>query len=222
VLKVKVDSRKVEGALDTMRRQMPYATSVAINECLKKAQVAQRAHQRSAFDVRNTRFMDLSVKIKPFAKKTKPEGVIWTDPPGGASRADVVMQHERGGTKKPIDGPHIAVPVNIRRGARGVPYNLRPRRLGFQKTVKGTSVAVGEVGTLLIRSKGGKGVIVQRRGGTGKRADLKVLYALVPKVTIKPRLKFYTNVWASFRANWRGEFTKALTNAIKTARAVGT
>jgi hypothetical protein len=206
MLKVRMDSRSAEGALATVRRQLPFAASVAINECLKKAQIAQRAHQRSAFHARNTRFMDAAVKIKPFAKKTSLFGVIQIDPPGGAARADILTKFEEGGTKRPRDGRSIAVPGRqVRRTSKGVTSSVRPRAI------------LGSGKAFIGRTRAGKRAIFQRLG-SGRGTRIRYLYSLVPRAKIKPLLRFKTTVWGSLNKSWRLEIGRALKNALATAR----
>lgn len=206
MLKVRTETKKVEGGLAALRRQLPFATSVAINECLKRAQRAQQAQQRSAFDVRNSRFMDQAVKIKPFAKKTALFGVIQIDPPGGKARADILTKFEDGGTKRPKGGRSIAVPGRqVRRTSKGVTKSLRPRNV-----LASGKAFVGE-------TRAGKKAVFQRLG-SGKGTRLRYLYSLVARAKIKPRLKFKATVWASLRASWGREFRKAVKAALATSR----
>jgi hypothetical protein len=201
-------------------RQLPFATAKAINTTAETFQKAQRAHQRQVFTVRRPAFVDKAVKIKPFARKGSPFAVVRIDPPGGKDRADVLTQHEEGGSKLPA-GRSLTVPELARRTKTGVIGKAqRPRAFGFELSGKkplfaGDQVFVGKHNTLLIRKPGGKGVIIQgtRRKG-GKR---KVLYILTPRARLKPQLEFTDNatriVKRDFARNLRVEWLAAMRTA---------
>lgn len=205
MLKMRVDSKELDRLLKQWPDQARFATSLAINETMKVAQRDQRAHNASAFAVRNSRFMSQAIKIKPFSTKTSLSGVIRIDPPGGQARADILIKFEKGGTKRPR-GRDIAVPGRgVKRTSRGVQKSLRPR------TVLGAGKAfVGKTRT------GTKAIF--QRVGSGKRTRVKYLYSLVPRARIQPRLEFVRTVSASFSRHIEPELLKAWKRAVASAR----
>lgn len=211
------------------RDQIPFTTSSAINATAIKAQRAQREHMEDMFTVRRPRFTLRGVKIKPFARKKSLEARVWIDPPGGASRADILTKFEKGGTKRARDGGSIAIPgEGVRRtGAGVIRKDQRPRRLiqsfdmkpvGRDRvfSMKGTGVWAGRRRSFMIRTSGGGGGIFQR---TGKGPDdLKVLYRFRPSVEIEPDLEFIETVTGVVKKEFDTEFHKAWMRAIRTAR----
>ena len=215
-LKFKVDTRGFRRFIREAEKQSRFATSKAINAVALKAQDVQRRHQRRIFDVRNKRFVDRAVKIKPFAKKTSLSAVIGIDPPGGQSRADIIDKFEDR-RRKEATGKHVAVPVNLRRSSRGVPKRFRPKALGFKLVGSGPKGTVyqGADRTFLVEYPDGRGFIFQAR----KRGGPKLLYVLVPhSVQIEPELDFERNVVRTVRRHWEREFRKAWAFAMRTAR----
>jgi hypothetical protein len=241
-IRVRVDAKAAFRALDTLRKQIPYATATAINQTLKHAQKAQQQHQRTVFTVRNRVFVDRAVKIKPFATKTSTFGVIQVDPPGGQARASILTQHEQGGTKRPRGStlwapePKGETPVKkIRRGGRGVPKGSgwRPKELGLVPHGKTGRVWKGKNRTFLIKTGSRSGVVFQRTGKgrsrasnirtrttswRGRRSGVRILYALFPQGNLRPRLGFERVVVSTIHRVYRREFDAAMTRAIKTAR----
>lgn len=226
------DRREVDALLREHAKQGPFAVSTAINETLKKAQADQRAHQRNVLEVRNTRFVDQAVKIKPFATKTALFGVIQVDPPGGAARRDILTKFESGGTKTPKGGRSIAVPEGVKKSAKGVRAGFRPSDLGFAPHGRSGKVFKGASRTLLIRTGRG-GMILQRTGKgrvrvssvrtrksgyRGRRSGLKLLYILTPSARIGATLKFERTVMHAIGRHAEREMVAAWHRAVKTAR----
>lgn len=209
----------------TMRRlfkdQLPFAMSQAINATAKQAQAVQRSRQRRVFDVRDRRFMDRAVKIKPFATKRKPEAVIQVDPPGGESRRSVVTRHEESGVRRAIDGGSLAVPgdwLQKRRTSRGVRKSLRPGNLNLRQVHP--NMAQGDRRTYRVSTPKRPeldGLILQRVG-RGKRSTSRVLYFLRPMTPVDRRLKFGETVYRIVDERFDRNFDRQFTRAVRTAR----
>lgn len=191
--------------------QLPHVEATAINDSAKDAQKVQRAHQHVAFTVRRKSFVDRAVKIKPFATKQSAEAKISIDPPGGASRASILTQHEEDDRKRPISGETVAVPTqHVQRTASGV---IRRRE---------------RPSALLLRERTGKTQRRGRRRGTFRKDDtifertpeggIRALYQLVPSVDLDQRLDFVDNVIRSVLDTYAGHFTKRFDQAIRSAR----
>lgn len=197
---VSVDTVEVIAwARELFQDQIPYATAKAINATALDFQRVQRRHQEEIFTIRRKQFFDRAVKISTFARKDSPTAVVGIDPPGGQSRADVITQHEEGGTKLP-EGKSLTIPDAAKRTQGGggiIRKRDRPRAYDFKRvsTRGATEVMKGNRRTFLIRNADGSGVIRQRTGpgefGTFKGTV--VLFRLTPKGAIEPVLDFYEN-----------------------------
>lgn len=232
MLVIKMDRREIDRALKDMPGQALFAVSTAINETLKKAQAGQRQHQRDVFEVRNARFMDQAVKIKPFATKASLSATIQIDPPGGAARRDILTKFEAGGRKRPISGRNIAIPELVRRSTKSHSGGLKPSALGFTQHGRSGKVFTGANRTILIRTGRG-GLILQRTGKgrarssnvrtrrtsyRGRRSGLKLLYVLTPSAHIPPTLQFEATVRSYIGTYAEREAAAAWLRAVRTAR----
>lgn len=202
--------------------QIPFATSKAINWTALDFQRAERAHMEEIFTIRRKSFMRQSVKIKPFATKTKLEAKVAIDSPGG--RSDIFAKFETDSIKGPFRGRSVAVPTDAvpRTGAGIIRKGWRPSQL-FQNTSQHGqgrvfrqrgNVYVGAKNTLLIRKPGGRGTIfLRQRGG-----DLVALYQLVPFVRISPDLEFIETAQKTVDRTWADNFSRAFDAAVGSAR----
>ncbi len=211
LLDVEFDSRDTERFLGGLAKQTSFALSVAINDTLKDAQKVQRSHQRRVFTVRRPQFVDRSVKIKPFATKRTLEGTMAIDPPGGQQRSDIIAKFERGGQKRPRDGRHLAVPIDVKRTKAGV-VTRRNRPKGFLFKRVGRSIR-GERRTFII-----PGVGIFQRVGRRKNSRIRLLYAFKTQVRIDRRLDFITNAERVVRQMFDRNFDRAFDRAVATAR----
>jgi hypothetical protein len=198
-LNVKVSGLKeIEAALQGMSRQIPYATSVAINDLAIEVQKAERQQIRRVFTIRNP-WMEKgpkAVKID-FAKKQKLQARIY-------SNADFLYRHETGEAKKPR-GSYLAVPVpGIKRTRMGaIATSDKPRAKG----------------TFIINSRKGP-IIAQRTSqgrGKSKTSTFRVLFGLEKQARIKPVLHWYEIAQRIVDSQWKAKFSAALERAIRTA-----
>ena len=83
---VTIVSKPALQLLKTAAKQVPFATSVAINQTAKDFQKVQLAHMESAFIIRRQTFARRAVKIKPFSTKRQLKATVSIDPPGGRAR----------------------------------------------------------------------------------------------------------------------------------------
>jgi len=221
VATIETNAAEVAGLLGRLfRDQVPFALSVAINDTAKAAQEVQRRHQRQVFDVRNTRFVDSGVKLKPFATKRRPEAALRVEPLGGRERASILTRHEDQREKRAREGRNVAVPSPYlagRRRRRGVPVKLRPGALGLQPVTP--TMARGQERTFRVNLSAGplSGLILQRTG-RGKRSRTRVLYFLRPLVRIRPELDFVPNIRNTVDREFQGFMARAFDHAVRTAR----
>lgn len=207
------------------RDQLPFTTSVAINRTALRFQDHQREHMREEFTVRSKRFMDRSVKIKPFSSKRSLAAKISIDSPGGR---EVFEKFETGGTKKPR-GQSLTVPreeLRVRSGR--VRARERLRRLDLKRVgaapgglrTKGTGIYKGRRRTFMIRQSGGRGLVFRRvgPGETGTFQGTKLLWVLTPEGEIQPSLEFAKNARHIVDKVFDEEFAKAFDQALRTAQ----
>lgn len=195
--------------------QVPFATSVALNETAKDFQKVQREHQYKIFEVRRKTWLDRAVKIKPFATKRSLEAVVKIDP-AGDDRADIITKFEDQRRKRPLSGSRLAIPDEARRAKSGVVRRSQmPSAFDFQP--HGGDVAIGLQRTISIQRPGGRGVILQRVG-RGRSSRLRRLYVYVADVPIEPGLNFERNAQFVWSTKFDGHFASAFDHAVRTAR----
>ena len=203
---VTIVSKRAAQLLKTAAKQVPFATSVAINETAKDFQKVQVAHIESAFTIRRQTFARRAVKIKPFSTKQRLTATVSIDPPGG--KADILAKFETGGTKRPR-GQHIAVPVGVRTSpTRVIPKARRPRQLLQKPNVFALRQRRGKLPPGIYRRMGAR--------RAGKR--VKLLYAFKTSVPIDARLDFLETGQRVVRQRFGRNFQRAYAKALRTAR----
>lgn len=196
------------------QRQMPFATKNALNKTAEDFQKRQRRHQNRVFDVHNRRFVNSSVKVKPFASKERLRARISIDPPGGQARADILSKFEKQTRKNPFRGSRIAIPVEVRRTSRGVTKKMKLKNLNFRQVRPG--YYVGEQNTHMVLKPGGRGFVFQRYGRGKKQTRL--VYTFKPSVPIKPELNFHENARAIVRLVFPRNMRQAFLHAVRTSK----
>lgn len=177
-------------------KQLPFATSLALNLTLKDAQDQVRKDLPRRFKLRRP-WVSRGVQVKP-SSKTKPWGVIM-------QRDSFMALHEAGGRKRP-KGRMLAVPVGAlqrRAKTRVLPRGQRPAG-----QLKKKNVYRGET------KKGIPAII--KRGTARKRTE--VLFLLLPSARIEPQFRFVPTVNKVVRKRWEKNFGKAMARAIASAR----
>lgn len=197
--------------VNRFERQVPFATSQALNDAALDGQAAQRAYQRTFFDVKRAQFVDRSVKHKPRSTKKRLWTKVLIDPPGGRSRADITAKFETDRSKRPISGSSIAIPTeHVPRTAKGIvrkpwrPSNLKRKRVTVRK---GRRAKIGQTFVM-------EGAIWQRQPDGG----VLPLYWLRPSVPITPDLRFRENVARAASASYPSHFVRRFNAAVRTAR----
>jgi hypothetical protein len=209
VLKAEID-QAIRAIENVNKRQLPFATSLAVNETAKAAQQAVRAHVAGAFTLRKPQFILNTVKIEKydFATKRNPTAFrlkIDDAPTKGGGRRDVLAKFEPGGSKTTLDPTFpIAIPSrNLRPSfAELVPramypgsLRLVPRRgaVGayYTNTLKGRKRKV-IFGTLPVQQKRTKRGVLQ---WTGKRRTF----------VLDPREHLGVKTWGVYQRTGRGK-----------------
>ena len=118
------------------RDQVPFATSLAINQTARGIQTEQRAGMRQRFTIRRAYVLQ-GVKFSKFSTKRDLEAIVEIDP-----TRNFLFKFEEGGTVRPR-GTRLAVPDEVRRGKTGVVSRvMRPRRLEFERWGSGPRAEV--------------------------------------------------------------------------------
>lgn len=231
------------------RDQIPFATSLAINNVAKQVQADERAALLRRFTVRRRQWVERNVKIIRFSNKRDIpiHAIVGIEAPGDPKRSDILGKFEKGGTKKP-KGSHLAVPDEARKTkTQVVPKRLRPKSFEFTRHGSGAGLEVyrGEGRTFMIRRSDGTGGIYQRIGrqgrkkkdgtrgkgagrrlasdiGTRKVRDMNVrtLYRFTPQAHIDSRLRFEETARGTIQAQFARTFEEAFQRAIDAGRWV--
>ena len=219
-LKVSIDAEGVIGQLGVIADQIPYATSVAINNTLNDIQKAEREHIHSEFIMRRPDFIDRSVYIGPKdrARKDHLEGTVRINP-----ERDVLAKFEDDTEKRSQGAAKLAVPV-FREGDKGlvirrsdqlsIPSLMRAikKRAGQMKAQKGQKQKDVQLKAYI--TKNARGTFIIGRLGT----ETRVLYAFKTAVPIAPVLQFKEIAFNTAVANWETRAAEAIMHAIETAR----
>lgn len=218
VIQVTLDLSAFEKSMDRLiQDQLPFGTFKAINALALEVQTGVRQHVHSEFIVRRSDYIDRSIKIPKFARKTdSPMSVtVQVDP-----AHDVLSKFEDGGQKTPrAGGTSIAVPFAARPTATSIiAKNLRPKALQLitVRTRSGKTRTIGQKHTFLITMANGKRGIFQRTGD-GPR-DIRLLYWLTPSVHIPHSLHFVDTSLKLINERWAPLFNEWMAEAIRTAR----
>ncbi|MFN9901966.1 MAG: hypothetical protein ACK55Z_24935, partial [bacterium] len=125
---------------------------------------------------------------------------------GGKQTANIWEKFEGGGVKTPTRGKNIAIPTDEAWPNRGrvKPQRNKPRNLARSFVVKkGTN-------TFIATRKGSKA----RLDGSGRDANIKLMYVLEPNVRIPDKLNFYSTVVPTIQDNIIPIATKLLQKSI--------
>lgn len=187
--------REVErGLSDFARNQVPFATSVALNETA--ADVARNATKGLARRLdRPTRFTLRAFAILRSTKRRLAARVFAKD-----RQASYLATQEDGGERTP-EGRALVVPVRIRLNQSG-------------------NIARGGIKRALARPDTFSGAPGGRAGGIYQRTrtGLRLLVSYAAKAVYSPRLRFRSDAAKTAAARFPVQFERALRRAIETAR----
>lgn len=208
---IRLDTTKAVANLSALAQsQLPFATARAITQTGLDFQQAERAKLKTIFTLRRADFIEKQgVKlIGGIATKAKPTITFGVDP-----KASFLDKFETGDQKKP-KGRFLALPTDVRRTKRDLITKAnRPRqlieRLGDKKGAGGVFVLDRQRGKL---APG----IYQRTGRGGK--GVKELFAFEPDAKTPKVLGFLDTFKRTVEQRWQANFTKALADAIATAK----
>jgi hypothetical protein len=178
------------------REQVPFATSLAINETLTDIHADEERRLPLVLD-RPTNFTRRGLMVRRSSKRKLAGEVRYKD-----IQRQYLMKQETGGVRRP-SGKALVVPVNQRLNKFG---NLS--RGAIKRLMARPDVFSGQVN--------GVGGIWQRPRKKGGR--LKLLIAYEPKATYRPRLRFEANAMSVARRRMRENMAMAMRRAIRSAR----
>lgn len=230
-MNVRMDTNAAElgRAMQIMARdQLPFAAAMAVRATALDVQAGQREHQRSVFQVRRKAFVDRAVKIRDWPTKDDPTAIVRIEPPGGPARAQMLIDHEEGGTRLPVPGRRArSVEQAVRTSPNRIaPKRLRPRSLDLQRVGGGggggPEVFRGRLKTFMIRWPDGSGAIFRRVGPSTPGdpwAGTEVLWSMAPGgVELEPTLNFYGNAERIVAEMWPRRMSEWWDRAIRSAR----
>lgn len=185
------------GASDFFKSQVPFATSVAINNSMKDVRkVIVGTTFSKAFTVRNKRFPGVVFKIK-FSKKTSLVAEVY-DQLG----REYLSRHASGGVKRPSHGGRLAIPLNTSRSATGrIPKGKKPRAITKKKS------------TRVVRGRSGNDLIIESFKG-----QTFVRYVLAPSARIDKTFRFYEDAADTFERVINGHWNSAMQRALSTSK----
>ena len=226
-MRIDVDTNAAEVARSLrflFRDQVPFATSLAINQTARGIQTEQRAGMRKRFTIRRAYVLQ-GVKFSKFSTKRDLEAIVEIDP-----TREFLFKFEEGGTVRPR-GTRFAVPDEVRRGKKTgvVSRVMRPRGLRFEFHGSGPRAEVhrGLKRTFMIRRPDGTGAILQRLGRRGGKrkprgqrrvGKLRMLFSFTPQAEVEPSLRFELTARTVFEQSFASNFEASFDRAVRTAR----
>ena len=211
--------------------QIPFATSLALNQTAKDAQDAIRTKVRKTFTIRRE-WVVQGITIPKFSDKNdRPMSVtIQVDP-----ERSFLAKFEAGGVKYGSDEQPIAIPSRAIRPnfVNLAPLALYPKNLGLvaRHDVTGMKPVKGKItkrGVLELQGKKRTFVLttdmfgvqvpgVYQRTGPGKH-DFRLLWAYKPQIPIPQELGFVETAQQTINAQWGPRFNAAFDRAVRTAK----
>lgn len=183
---------QISNELDAIAaKQVPFATSLALNRTAAGARDVVRANLPKRFRLRNT-WTARGIQAKPSTKRNL---VAVLTAPG------YMRIQEDGGVKHPSASRMLAGPTDELQTGRVIRKAMRPRALMH-----------GGNGFILPTGNGGAGVF-QR-----KRKQIRMLYALTAEQHYEERFHFEDDIHAHVGQNFSQNFADALAQAIGSAR----
>jgi hypothetical protein len=191
---VKSNVKRFTRKLDNIqRKQVPFATSLAINEIAKKAQSLIVARIKKVFNNRKKWWghrQPTGIKIK-FSKKRDLHAMIYC-------KANFAELQEEGGTKTPKKSKNLAVPI----------VGRSPKK--FQKAGGGREYLKSRKRSFVIKDKG----IFRRKS----KKKIEMVFAFIKSALVEPRFGFKRSVETVVKYRFDRAFKKALRRAMRTAR----
>lgn len=208
---VVVTSNAVDAArwLDGLaRKQIPFASAVALTRLAQVAQKLLKANLRRHFTIRNAR-VGQGIRIKRAEKTDWPRCQAFV-----GSVDNFMINQATGEPKRSRDGHHVAIPsriaISARTGSGKMPAAVKPRALVHSSR--------GFIGLV----EGGREAIFRRTGrqkGNLRNLGVTRYYLLATQQPMKKRWPIREEVSQAVGSNYEAVFARELRAAIRSARA---
>jgi hypothetical protein len=205
---ITVDASSLFTLTAKVLRQVPFAANNAIRRTAMEASDAGRREVQSHFTLRK-QFIARRVKILKYSRPDDLTAIIGIDPRvQGAPILLPFFETGYGGTKLPVHGSGIAVPIT---GSPARPNFQDPVARSFRYTALGLVHGKGKKRTFII-----PGIGVFERTGPGKR-EITLIYAFEQTAPLRPRMEVRERIVEVIRTRFATifyeEFHKELTIA---------
>jgi len=219
-LSIRIDQRQVKDFEEAMKKELPFATALALTRTAKQAQEEVRKELGRHFTLRNT-FTANSIRFDSAKKKD------WPNPKAVVGSVSPYLAIQEEGGEKTAGGKAFALPKGIRKSeAKQVPRSRWPGKIlpeGNARIPQGGRTKGALNGKrskpvpFLMNERGGVGVYVRVRR---KDRALKRLYRLTRETMhVKPTNWLTEPVSRVVTANLPKNFEQALADAMRTRRA---
>ncbi len=209
-VKIKINMKRVTRFMsDVQRKQIPFATALAITNTLHIARKDVGKQLEKDID-RPVPWTKRGFRVDG-AKKTTLTGRLFIMP----SQARYMHYQIEGGVRKP-KGQALALPPakhrsgDVRRNKYGnIPKTQQARAQISKGAFSATINGVAGIWKAPKKTKTGK---------VRKGQKMKLMLAYEKQAVYRPRFRFYERGHNSIRVNWPREFNKAFARAMRTAR----
>lgn len=162
MIKIEVDPRPfLQRLTDAQEKQIPFAVAKALNQTANQAQKAEREHIKKVFKLRASSFVLAGVKIEKADRATKQTWAVVIQLKYPQDRKFLNL-HEPGGERTAYRGGRLWQPNKdvFKNKIIGTGNPLHPKNLKLKRNSSGR--IQGEERAFLIRTKGGKVLVLQR------------------------------------------------------------
>lgn len=198
---IRADFKKAQRALGKLSNQVPFATSLAMNNTAVDIQTVEKVKIVSDLDEPTPQVIK-SIRVQRSNKRNLNAAVFVLPAISEFLRFNIV-----GGVRAPR-GQTEAVPVQIRLNKYG---NIPGRRQN--KIAK--LLAKPDTFSGVVRGVPG---IYQRGRGRMRNKTVKLLLAYESRTTYRPRFPFYRYAQQTLNRVWRRQFNVAISRALRSAR----
>lgn len=193
---------------DLVRRQIPFATSLALNATAFDARKALVSDLPRHFTIRDT----FTARRLNYEKSTKRNLVAYV-----GHRLEYMKRQGESGVKIAEAGRYVGVPTA---GTRSLhPKNMTKRGVNFPRVFLKSKARRKKHGSFAV--KRGAKLLVYRTVKSGQRLErgnAELMYALVPSIKIPKRWPFYDTVSDVVASRWKVNAEKAFRRALRTMR----
>jgi len=226
------------------RRQLPFATVLALDAVAYQAQKAMQDRLPRIFALRGTeQLFRRAIKVRGATKRTLKAEVYIAGPLSGAvstaSRISrLIMRHEQGGVATTAQvyrtsggllplGFYLPV-AGLRTRERGIPRKYYPANIGvtsrldasgasfYANSRKGKKIKRGLAKREFSYFATPRGIYERQNSVDG--SELRLLWFFARRIRLQPRLGFFATVETTYRQRYAAEFQRAMAFAIKTAK----